>query len=107
MEDIVSASVQSSILNKAAEAFRQEIITELNNSNIPADIKDEIEQSLIVETHDDKSIHLKVKTNELKNIEYGSTRLAENAVVLRARNSLENAISKILQSELNKSKTIK
>ncbi|GAA6213032.1 hypothetical protein NBRC116602_27730 [Hyphomicrobiales bacterium 4NK60-0047b] len=104
-ENFMSLQLQEEILSKAASALREEIINEINQSSLDEQTSQELISSIEIETISPEKLVLKIKNQNIKNIEYGTQGVDEDPILLRAKIRVEQNIHKIIQAELNNIKS--
>ena len=104
-ENFISLQLQEEILNKAALTLREEITNEINQSTLDEQASQELISSIEIETISPEKLVLKIKNQNIKNIEYGTRETDEDPIFLRAKIRAEQNIHKIIQAELNNIKS--
>ncbi len=104
-ENFLSLQLQEEILSRAASALREEIINEINQSTLDEQASQELISSIEIETISPEKLVLKIKNQNIKNIEYGTRETDEDPILLRAKLRTEQNIHKIIQAELNNIKS--
>ena len=103
-EKILLDELQENILIKAAENLRQELISEINLSDLQSEESQNLIEALEMEKIGPAKLVLKINNQNIKTIEYGTQERDENPIMLRAKTKSKEALNQIIQAELTKVK---
>lgn len=96
LKNIIDETKTNQVLTAAAEILKRHMTQELQQANLPEQVRTSLINSVEVQTGTNGEIHLQIKANEVTNIEYGTTSQPEQPFILRALNAARTEINQLI-----------